>query len=170
MIMSEAETNNSKRYLTILSLLTFIGAGIGFIFALLYVLLWMKMGPMIEKGDESAIALKQTIVKAIGQKEWNLLEAENNLAIYYDSMRNHYIAVVFSNLLAILAVVLLRYKKAYGFYIYIFSHLLFLLSPFLIIHHFKPQWGETFIFAVVAALFIGLYYKSFREISLANKA
>lgn len=159
------EPQTFRRYFNTISLITFIGGGIALIFALLYAYFWSELEIMLALGDEKSLALKESIIKAISLKEWNTMEQEGTLGIYYSGMLKYYLVASVSHLSSILAVVFMRFKKAKAFWLYVFSHVLYLSAPFFTVYHFKPLWGELFIFAFVSAVFIFLYYRVYLQLN-----
>ena len=154
----------NTRLLNILSVLTFIGAGIGLTFGLMYFMFWGKMDVMMAKNDDAAMALKDAIVKVLGQKKWNAMEASGTLSDYYSAMKYYYLFSSFTSLLAIIGVMLLRSKKAVGFFIYIASQVLFVVAPYLFVYQYHANAAESVLWIVLGAVFVFLYARVYMNI------
>lgn len=162
--IAEAIANKQKRYLQILSIFTYVGAGIGLAFCLMYFIMWSKMDFLLSRGDETSQQLRQKIIASLSYEKWQQMESSGSLLPYYNAMKYAYLLMGSANIFSIIGVLMLQYKKANGFYIYIFSHLLFILAPLALTASYYFSLSEIVFWSCIAIAFVVLYYKSFSEL------
>ncbi|MBX7094855.1 MAG: hypothetical protein K1X56_09045 [Flavobacteriales bacterium] len=152
----------NRKWVYTLTTLTFIGATIGLIFCIMFIVFWGKLDVVLSKGDQNAKDLEAMLISTIGEQRWWTYVKNNQINDFFLSTRNHYILAAISNALAILGAFLMRTYRKSGFYIYVLSHLLFLVSPFIMILDYEINMRDTLIFVLIATVFIGLYSRSIK--------
>jgi len=173
----ETETVFSRpdqRFVNILTTLTFIGSVVGFVFALMYVMMYNNLEPVIQKGiaaqgqnfdvtTKEGSQMKQaqdtyfSFRNTLGEERFDKYLKQGNLDGFFRSYSHHYMVVAASNLLSFFAALWMRSYKKKGFYVYVFSVVLFMISPFLTIWDYRILWLGTFTFAGIGLAFIFLY-------------
>lgn len=175
--IDETETVFSRpdqRFVNILTTLTFIGSVIGFVFAVMYVMMYNNLEPVIQKGiaaqgqnidvtTKEGSQLKQaqdayfSFRNTIGEERFDKYQKQGNLDGLFRSYGHHYMVVAFANLLSFLGALMMRSYKKKGFYLYVLSFVLFMLSPFVTIWEYQVLWVGTITFTIIGLAFIFLY-------------
>lgn len=167
-------TRPDQRFVNILTTLTFIGSVIGFVFALMYVMMYNNLEPVIQKGiaaqgqnfdvtTKEGSQLKQaqdtyfSFRNTLGEERFDKYLKQGELDGFFHSYSHHYMIVAAANLLSFFAALWMRSYKKRGFYVYVFSVALFMASPFLAIWDYQILWLGTITFAGIGFAFIFLY-------------
>lgn len=147
----------NRRVVNLLSTFTFIGSILGFAFCLMSYIFWGGLENVLLSGSEEALELKKQVVRIVGDQRLSTYEFNGERAAFFQSMSWYYLAASFSNVLAAIGAFFMRAYKRKGFFIYLFSHILFFVAPFILVLRYEPRWGETAVLFVFAILFIALY-------------